>query len=168
MPADSRAPALDRICGGDNTLRSELDSLLRAADAAGGFLETPAVEQAGTLPQNPIPQRLGAYEVEREIGEGGMGTVLLAHRADGGFRQQVAIKLIRSGMDHELLRRRFINERQILAELEHPFIARLYDGGATEDGRPYFVMEYVQGETLLAFCDARKLSVAERLQLFQE
>ena len=138
LPPPARGAFLDEHCAGDAVLRADVESLLQAGDAAGEFLEAPAVAEAADSlnPPEPelaaMPRRLGAYEVIREIGRGGMGTVYLARRADGGFRQMVAIKLMRDGMDRDFLRRRFIAERQILAELEHPYIARLYDGGATE------------------------------------
>ena len=115
-----------------------------------------------------IGQRIEAYRVVRVLGEGGMGTVFLAERADGAFEQQVALKLIRYGLDDPALQRRFAHERQVLARLQHPNIARLYDGGYTKDGRPYFVMEYLEGASLTDYCDARTLSVADRLQLFRQ
>ena len=114
------------------------------ASLAGALLETRA-PRAG--------ERVGAYEIVEEIGRGGMGTVYLGRRADEAFRKQVAIKLVRGGMDRGLVLRRFRPERQILASLDHPNIARLLDGGATDDGLPYFVMEYVEGEPIDDYCD---------------
>src|SRR5918998_3356840 len=113
-----------------------------------------------------IGRRIGAYRVVREIGRGGMGAVYLAERADGEFRQRVAVKLIKRGMDTDFILRRFRNERQILATLDHPYIARLLDGGTTDDGLPYFVMEYIEGAPLYRYSDERQLAVAERLRLF--
>src|SRR5918998_1283734 len=113
-----------------------------------------------------LGRRIGAYRIAREIGRGGMGAVYLAERADSEFRRRVAIKLIKRGMDTDFILRRFRNERQILATLDHPYIARLLDGGTTEDGVPYFVMEYIEGLPIYRFCDERQLTVAERLRLF--
>src|SRR5207253_391487 len=110
--------------------------------------------------------RIGPYKIIREIGRGGMGTVYLAARADD-FEKRVAIKLIKRGMDTDEILSRFRNERQILANLDHPNIARLLDGGTTTDGLPYFVMEYIEGQTIDEYCEARKLATAERLQLFR-
>nr|MBA3608102.1 serine/threonine protein kinase [Chthoniobacterales bacterium] len=110
----------------------------------------------------------GSYRIVREIGRGGLGKVYLAERADDAYRKEVAIKLIRRGLDTEDILSRFRNERQILAQLDHPNIARLIDGGTTADGLPYFVMEYVPGRTLLEFCDAQQLDNNARLQLFRQ
>src|SRR5688572_1588422 len=113
-----------------------------------------------------VGQRLGAYELIREIGRGGMGTVYLARRADQEFEKEVAIKLLKRGTDTDEVLRRFRAERQILARLEHPNIARLLDAGTSDDGLPYFVMEYVVGETITDFCSANDLGIRERLHLF--
>src|SRR5262245_58734358 len=102
----------------------------------------------------------------REIGSGGMGSVYLAVRDDDSYRQQVAIKLVRSGLANEFVLRRFRNEMQILAELNHPNIARLLDGGTTADGRPFLVMEYVEGVPINSYCESRRLPVVERLELW--
>src|SRR6185436_351265 len=109
---------------------------------------------------------IGRYRCLQEIGRGGMGTVWLAERADGQFEQRVALKLIKRGMDSDEILGRFRRERQILARLEHPNIARLLDGGISGDDRPYFVMEFVAGKPITSYCDERKLSVDERLRLF--
>jgi serine/threonine-protein kinase len=130
----------------------------------------PAVERrAAWLEPNT---RIGPYRVVREIGRGGMGTVFLAERADGGFAQTVALKIMRLGVgtgvaDDEELVGRFLQERQILARLEHPNVARLIDGGFTPDGRPYFAMEYVEGEPITAYCDRLQLDIDARLELFE-
>jgi serine/threonine protein kinase len=113
-----------------------------------------------------LPSRIGPYRVLRELGRGGMGTVYLAERDEPGLRKTVAVKVVSPGMASTFVLRRFRTERQILAALEHPGIARLYDGGTTDDGLPYFVMEYVDGEDLLTYCDARNLPIAMRLRLF--
>lgn len=111
---------------------------------------------------------MGSYEIVRELGRGGMGSVYLAVRADAQFDKRVAIKIVNRGMDTNFVLRRFSRERQILAALDHPHIAKLLDGGATEDGLPYFVMEYVEGLPVTDYCDRRKLSVGERLELFRQ
>jgi tetratricopeptide (TPR) repeat protein len=116
--------------------------------------------------ESPAERRIGAYRILRELGHGGMGTVYLAARADDQYQKRVAIKTIR-GLDSEEILKHFRRERQILAALDHPNIARLFDGGSTEDGLPYFVMEYIEGEPIDSFCDERKLPVQERLRLFQ-
>ena len=113
-------------------------------------------------------QRIGPYRVLREVGHGGMGAVYLAARDDDQYQQQVAIKIIKRGMDSDFVLQRFRNERQILATLDHPNIARLLDGGTTEEGAPYLVMEYIEGKTLNAYCDSHKLTTVERLKLFRQ
>jgi len=115
-----------------------------------------------------IGREIGVYRLSRELGRGGMGAVYLAERIDGAFEQRVAVKLIKRGMDTDLVVRRFRNERQILATLNHPNITRLLDGGSTRSGLPYFVMEYVEGEQLYAYCDKRRLGINERLRIFQQ
>jgi eukaryotic-like serine/threonine-protein kinase len=171
-PAE-RTPLLDTACGDDVELRRSVERLLAAHRQAAGFLEEPAVldldasaDVAGGPPA-AAPTRIGRYRVLRELGHGGMGTVYLAERDEPGLRQAVAVKVVRPGMDSDFILRRFQTERQILAGLEHPGIARLYDGGTTEDGRPYFVMEYVDGRQLLEYCDGRRLGIAERVQIFR-
>jgi non-specific serine/threonine protein kinase/serine/threonine-protein kinase len=114
-----------------------------------------------------VERRIGPYKLMREVGSGGMGSVYLAVRADDQFQKRVAIKLVRRGMDSDLILRRFRRERQILASLDHPNIARLLDGGTTEDGLPYFVMEYVEGSRLYEYADNRKLNTADRLEIFR-
>ena len=115
-----------------------------------------------------IGRRIGVYELRREIGRGGMGAVFLAERADGEFHQTVAVKLIKRGMDTDLILKRFRRERQILAALNHPNIAYFLGGGSTPDGLPYFVMEYIEGKPLYRFCDENNLSVKERLRIFRQ
>jgi serine/threonine protein kinase len=113
-----------------------------------------------------IGRRLGAYRIEREVARGGMGTVYEAIRVDNEFTKRAAIKVVKRGMDTDFVLRRFRKERQILAALNHANIASLLDGGTTDDGLPYFVMEYIEGKPLYKYCDANQLSVTERLQLF--
>lgn len=115
-----------------------------------------------------LGKRIGVYKLVREIGRGGMGAVYLAERVDGEFRQTVAIKLIKRGMDTDLILKRFRRERQIVASLDHPNIAYFLGGGSTEDGLPYFVMEYIEGKPLYQFCRDNKLSIKERLEIFRQ
>lgn len=165
-----QAAFLDEACAGEAAVREQVERLLAAHRRAGGFLEGSAVpELAALLSQEDgrdIGRQFGAYKVVRELGEGGMGAVYLAERADESYSKQVAIKLIKPGMDTEAVLRHFRNERQILASFEHPNIARLLDGGTTDDGSPYFVMEYIEGRPIDAYCDEHALTVAERLRLF--
>jgi len=167
----NRAAYLDEACGGDRELRREVESLMASFERAGEtFLEGRAIDVAGVDPEPPpaavAGQRIGAYQVQEEIGHGGMGVVYRAVRADDQFRKEVAIKVVRGGLNDELSTQRFRAERQILANLDHPAIARLLDGGAV-DGRPYVVMEYVRGVPIDEYCDSRKLPVRARLELFR-
>jgi serine/threonine protein kinase/tetratricopeptide (TPR) repeat protein len=168
-PAE-RSAFLKQACAGDEALRCEVESLISSHDQAGDSIEAMAVEAATEMLANDraiVGKQIGHYQVLSPIGHGGMGTVYLAERADGQYRKKVAIKLIRRGMDADFIIRRFRNERQILADLDHPNIARLLDGGATEDGLPYFVMEYIDGMPVDLHCDANCLPTRERLKLFQ-
>lgn len=115
-----------------------------------------------------VGRRIGVYLLQEEVGRGGMGAVYRAERADGEFRQRVAVKLIKRGMDTDLILKRFRRERQILAALNHPNIAYFLGGGSTDDGRPYFVMEYIEGEPLYAYCDEKRLATSQRLKIFRE
>ena len=170
---EARAAFLEQRCAGDAELEGELKLLLESHDEAQDFIEQPAMAPVSDiLPPSEIDpwkdKTIGQYRVLGEIGRGGMGLVLLAVRADDQFRQRVAIKVLRRGMDTDDILRRFRNERQILASLNHPNIANLYDGGTTPDGLPYFVMEYVEGLRLLQYVDKHQLSVNERLELFRK
>jgi len=162
---------LTREYAHDVELRAQIVSLVASHDNAAEFLETPAVAlvaDATTFHDAAMPrERIGPYRPLHEIGRGGMGTVYLATRDDGQFTQRVAIKLIKRGMDTDAIVARFRHERQILAALEHPNIARLLDGGTTDDGVPYFVMEYVEGQSISEYCATRSLPVRDRLQLFR-
>jgi len=145
LDAEAQRVFLDELVAKDPALAEEVIELIRADQAAGTFLGKEAAEQVAPLlveidPDEPEEQRVGAYRVVSRIGRGGMGSVYLAERADGQFKQHVALKIIRRGLDTEDILSRFLYERQILASLDHPNIARLYDGGITADGRPYFVM----------------------------
>jgi eukaryotic-like serine/threonine-protein kinase len=172
LAPEERDAYLDATCGEDAELRRQVEMLIRSHDAAGSFIEEPAVAGVITNPSRLdeeapfIGRRVGSYRIVRELGRGGMGAVYLAVRADDEFQKRVAIKLVKRGMDTDFILRRFRQERQILASLDHTYIARLMDGGTTDDGLPYFVMEYIQGLPVNQFCDAHKLSTPERLRLF--
>src|SRR3984893_10052542 len=173
LDPNQRTALLDKECGGDEALRGEIESLLKSDERTEGFIEQPAF----AIPHDLFPdnveesfagRQFGAYQIIREIGRGGLGAVYLAARADEEYRKQVAIKVIRRGLDTEDILRRFRTERQILAQLDHPNIARLIDGGTTDDGLPYLVMEYVSGEPINAYCNANALPTTERLKLFRK
>src|SRR5450755_321072 len=155
----------------DDELRCEVESLLNAHGQAGTFLDerdrffSSESFEADALAPGQIIDR---YRILREIGRGGMGAVFLAERADDEYQKQVAVKLIKRGTDTDSVVRHFRNERQILAGFDHANIARLSDGGTTESGLPYFVMEYVEGLPIDEYCNAHALSVVERLKLFRE
>ena len=153
-------------CGGDAALIEEVRSLLEACQAEERVTALRLQEPQNGEGNHPAHQRVGPYEIDRLLGRGGMGAVYLAHRADGQFEQKVAIKLIDLPLATALFRERFRQERQILAELQHPFIARLLGGGVTAGGDPYLVMEYVDGVPIHRFCEERRLSTPERLALF--
>jgi eukaryotic-like serine/threonine-protein kinase len=166
LPDDLRSAYLDQHCLQDSALRQRVEKLLRAeAKAAAGVAEAIRSEARALFAASDLSgTRLGSYRLVRPIGQGGMGAVYLATRDDDQFEKQVAIKVVKRGMDTDEVLRRFRHERQILANLEHPYIARLIDGGSTEDGRPFLVMEFVEGESLGRF--AVKLSIRERCLLF--
>ena len=183
LPADERESYLERECGGDAELRREVEQLISADKDAEEFIEEPLLGTntlANFLKEDPedtiessvpphfLGRRVGAYRLVRELGRGGMGAVFLARRDDAEFKKSVAIKLIKRGMDTDFILKRFRNERQILATLDHPYIGRLLDGGTTDDDLPYFVMEFIEGEPIHQYCDANRLSIRERLQLFQK
>lgn len=170
LPPEQRGSFVHKRCGGDARLRDEALSLLRhAQDAtASGFMAQAAVLD---VPQDPPPKRtmagsrIGAYALEEEIGRGGMGVVHAALRADGAYQQRVAVKLLRGGAHNEADARRMQRERQALAELNHPNIAHLIDGGTSADGSPYLVMELVNGEPVDTYCNRHSLGVAQRVQI---
>jgi non-specific serine/threonine protein kinase/serine/threonine-protein kinase len=169
LDARERPAYVARACAGDDALRAEVDRLVAAHEASATFIaESPAPALAARLLDDEARagRRVGPYRLVREIGRGGMGAVYLAEREDDAFRKRVAVKLVKRGMDTELVLRRFRDERQILASLDHPNIARLLDGGTTDDGLPYFVMEYIEGEPIDAWAASRGLTVRERLELF--
>jgi serine/threonine protein kinase/tetratricopeptide (TPR) repeat protein len=166
-----RADFLNSACAGNASLRQEIESLLSSYEK-GSFTETPAFAEGIKLLEESearslVGQNIGPYRVTQIIGQGGMGAVYLAARSDQVFQKEVAIKLIKRGQDTDDVIRRFRGERQILASLDHPNITRLLDGGTTDDGIPYFVMEYIHGQPIDSYCDSHKLDIAERLKLFQ-
>ncbi len=171
LEAGAQTAFLERLRLDDAPLSAHLASLIAAEAAAGDFLEPgPSEEPAdgrrsGSIPDPMIGRRLGSYLIDSVLGRGGMGTVYLARRDDAQFVQHVAIKVIRAGLDARAAAA-FRRERQILAGLSHPYIAHLVDGGSTEGGDPYLVMEYVQGSPINRHCEDRGLTVQERLHLF--
>jgi non-specific serine/threonine protein kinase/serine/threonine-protein kinase len=179
LSPEERPAFLRDVCNGDEHVRQEVESLLLAHEEAGDFIVESALVEAGvvTAPDEPCAEtaeqasltgrQVAQYEIIRELGRGGMGAVYLAVRADLGLDKKVALKIVKRGMDTESILRRFVMERQILANLDQPNIARFLDGGTTEDGLPYFVMEYVEGQPITKYCDANKLDTTERLKLFQ-
>jgi non-specific serine/threonine protein kinase/serine/threonine-protein kinase len=170
-PAPARAAWLDEACAGDAELRAEVESLLASHEEAGEFIEESAIDSLADYvePTRELPPetRIGLYRLTSVIGEGGMGTVYRAIRADDEFQNEVAIKILKRGMEADYIIERFRRERQILANLSHPNIARLFDGGTTADGRPYFVMELIQGKPLDDYCDDRRLTTPQRVELFR-
>ncbi|MEM7587458.1 MAG: serine/threonine-protein kinase [Acidobacteriota bacterium] len=186
-PPAERQAFVDQACGDDRRLRRAVYDMLAADDETDSFLDHPlashgassedalggdagkarlparGAETHGTLARGTL---IGPYRVLGKCGQGGMSTVYLAERADDVFPRRVALKLVRPGMESEAILNRLRIERRILASLEHPHIARLYDGGSTEEGLPYFVMEYVEGVAIDAHCDQNQLSLEERLELF--
>ena len=178
--AQDRAAYLRVLCARDDELRREVETLLRSSEQAGEFLEIPAAQLSQFVLSDsardpahddggeyPEGYRVGPYQFVRRIGRGGMGAVWLATRFDQVYRKQVAIKMVKRGMDSQEILRRFRTERQVLANLDHPNIARLIDGGSTPDGLPYLVMEYVEGTPIDQYCEWRRCSISERLHLFR-
>ena len=165
--AAERSDFLRQACGDNDALRSEVESLLSSFDGAATFLEdSPAADLFSARLRTMAGKRIGAYRILGEIGHGGMAVVYLAERADDQYRKRVAIKMLPPGTNKDEILRRFRNERQALAALDHPSIVRLLDGGSTEEGLPYLIMEYVEGVRIDEYCDTHRLSITERLQLF--
>jgi serine/threonine protein kinase/tetratricopeptide (TPR) repeat protein len=165
-PAE-RCAFLQEACGADELLRSEVESLLASAEREAADRRSAGASADRAAVEDPmIGRRIGAYKVTRRIGRGGMATVYLASRADEQYEKQVAIKVLLPELDSDELLRRFRNERQTLAKLDHPNIVKLLDGGSTEEGLPYLVMDYVEGAPIDTYCDSRRLSTDERLRLF--
>src|SRR6202165_643551 len=172
LPPSERSVYLAQIDASDPELHREVNSLLASHEQAGSeFLNTLAAPTGSvqceiTGRDSKVGRRLGPYQIVELIGVGGMGEVYRAVRADDQYSKQVALKLVRSGQDSSFVINRFKNERQILASLDHPNIARLLDGGTTEEGVPYFVMELIEGQRIDEYCNARRLATTERLELF--
>jgi tetratricopeptide (TPR) repeat protein len=167
-PSGQRASLLELRCQGDAALLAELRSLLEASDAEEALTERISEEARRREDSAFVSRMIGPYELGRLLGRGGMGTVYLAHRADGQFHQQVAIKLIDVPLAADLFRKQFRMERQILAGLSHPFIGRLLDGGVSANGELYLVMEYIDGISLFNYCREHRLSLRGRLLLFKK
>jgi len=169
LPAESRAESLSAACGDDTELRADVERLLDSHAQASKFVSG-AAAGVESVAASVVPEgaQVGAYRIVRELGRGGMGTVYLGERADAQFEMRVAIKLIKRGMDTDAVLQRFRHERQILAGLQHPNIARLLDGGTTGNGLPYFVMEYVDGEPIDEYCRTHQVPIDQRLRLFRQ
>jgi tRNA A-37 threonylcarbamoyl transferase component Bud32 len=168
-PANLRARFLQEACGDDLQLREEVESLLKSNDEDEHIIEKNALNLSQVFQSdgdNYKERQFGRYKVLREIGRGGMGAVFLAERSDGEFNQQVALKIVRQTIADSEIEKRFRRERQILASLNHPNIASLHDGGVSENGEPFLVMEYIEGEPLLSFAENQILNIEERLRLF--
>jgi serine/threonine protein kinase len=172
LSESERSAFLEATCSADPELRAEVESLLRSHEDAGSvFLKTPAAN-LGAIASNAQPigsragRRIGVYQLVDQIGQGGMGEVYRAVRADGQYDKEVAIKFVRVGLDTAFVLERFRNERQVLASLDHPNIARLLDGGTTDEGVPYLVMELIEGTPIDQYCDVQRLAIPERLKLF--
>ena len=170
-PANERTILIDRLAQTDDEVRREVRSLLASHQAApGGFVQKRIDAALESFHQTSTavsaPTRVGPYRLMRELGRGGMGTVFLAERDDDEYRARVAIKLVRPGMDTEFILARFRRERQTLARLQHPNISRLLDGGTTDDGLPYIVMEYIDGPWITTYAAQHALGVETRLRLF--
>ena len=182
VSADQRASRLEAACGGDAVLRQRVEGLLKAYEKAGTFLENPAsgvtLSPVEKPVKNPRPtmqvtlpateklgDRISRYKLLQQIGEGGCGVVYMAEQ-DEPVRRRVALKVIKLGMDTKQVIARFEAERQALALMDHPNIAKVLDAGATDTGRPFFVMELVRGIKITDYCDQNNLSTAERLDLF--
>lgn len=173
LPPEERAEFLAAACAGDAGLRREVESLLEFDGSDDSPFDVSAYSFGETGGPSPLPaslvgKKIGNYVILDELGSGGMGAVFLANRADGEFEQKVALKLIKRGMDSDAVLRRFFNERQILASLKHRYIARLLDGGTTDDGVPYFVMEYVEGKNIMEYADQNNLDLKSRLIIFRD
>ena len=162
-----RADLLQRACAGNERLRGEVDALVRCAEATDSVFDRSHIALQTPSGEPDQPRRIGAYDLVRRLGQGGMGVVYLATRTDDVYHKPVALKVLQVGLETDETVRRFKREREILAQLEHPSISRLLDGGTTEDGRPYLVMEHVEGMPIDRYCDAACWSVEQKLALFE-
>ncbi len=168
LPSHEQKPFLERECGADDDLRSEVESLLEFDSVQADTLSLGILEVAQSLlrSESLTGNRIGPYIVVRELGARGMGEVYLAARADDQYQELVAIKVVKPGLNTHSVIESFRHERQILAKLDHPYVARLLDGGTTSTGVPYFVMEYVKGMPIVKYAAAENLNVEQRCQLF--
>src|SRR5208337_3530306 len=169
LPPERRAAYVQESCAGDDPLRQRVEALLRSHESAGMFMDSLAVgprqETPAVKPAEQAGDRIGRYKLLQQIGEGGCGVVYMAEQEEP-VRRRVALKVIKLGMDTKQVIARFEAERQALALMDHPNIAKVLDAGATETGRPYFVMELVKGVRITHYCDKNNLSTSERLGLF--
>jgi serine/threonine protein kinase len=169
-----RSVYLTQVCGADTAMREEIESLLSYEDKnsthlfENNNLGNLLILESDKVLQSFIGKQIGKYKTVKLLGEGGMGAVFLADRTDGEFEQQVAVKLLKQGFVSQMALNRFISERQILARLHHRFIAQLLDGGTTDEGLPFLVMEYIEGLPLLDYCNHQNLGLKDRLELFQK
>ncbi len=173
LSPDERKAFLDEKCKDDPELRKEIESLIESDLNGEDFLETPPITSIELMkddnsPDTFIGMEIGKYRVEEKIGDGGMAVVYSATRIDNQFEQRVAIKFIKRGMDTDEIIKRFKIEQQALAGLDHPYIAKIIDGGTTDNGLPYFIMELIEGEPIDKYCTTKNLSITEKLELFQK
>src|ERR1700739_318036 len=170
VPAGQRSTFLERACGDDAALLQRVKTLLKAHDSAGGFLEKSAQKiaiwaRAGVQVGEKPGDRIGCYKLLEQIGEGGGGIIFMADQEEPVHRQ-VALKIIKPGMDTRSVIARFEAERRALSLMDHPSIAKVFDAGATESGRPFFVMELIRGIKITEYCDKSSLTIEDRLGLF--
>lgn len=169
LPPGKRTAFIQESCGNDASLKAEIGEMLALGDDEMILFEKPLLQLS--FKQDPLMQPgsvMDGYSIVRELGLGGMGAVYLAEQTDGGICRNVALKILKRGMDTDEIVRQFQNERKILANLNHPNIARLLTVGTTPSGLPYFAMDYVDGQPLQTYCDERQVSVVERLKLFKK
>jgi serine/threonine protein kinase len=166
LEGDARERLVESRSGGDFALVSEVNLLLDACETEARLAETVRLQLKSGLENPPDRKRAGPYEPDSLVGHGGMAAVYLAHRVDGQFEQQVAIKLIDLPLATDVFRERFRQERQILAGLQHPYIGRLLDGGITQEGDLFLAMEFVHGIPIHRFCEKNGLTVPQRIALF--
>ena len=168
LDGEAQAEFLDDVCKDDEALRNDVEALLKADERnVGDGSSMPNLGKIASVDEKLINSVVGGWRIVEQLGTGGMGSVFLAERHDGEFEQQAALKIVRRGLDTDHVLQRFRLERQILARLNHPNIANLIDGGVTDDGRPFFAMEYVNGQPINEYCDRGRLSIDERLALFR-